>query len=231
LMTAVVPLVDVSRYGNVRKTDLSTIYNLVESLITRIAIGLPNACYGIDEDASQVMFEHIRKVNDAVRLLENAGLTEIWQNTLLRIVDKDGINTLITGCTCRLLFDAKVLDADETATRFGLALSSGNEATYSAGFIEGFLKGSGMILLYDHTLWNILYKWVVELPDTQFDELLPIMRRTFSKFETAERRQLGEKAKQGTASADAQNIVVKSEFFDTVRAEDMLPSVALLLGL
>jgi Family of unknown function (DUF5682) len=230
LMTAVVPLVDVSRYGNVRKTDLSTIYTLVEGLITRIAIGLPTTCYGTDDAASQMLFEHIRKVNDAVRLLENTVLSDLWQDTLFKILNKDGVNPLLTGCTCRLLFDAKAIDEVETADRFGLALSSGNETVYSAGFVEGFLKGSGMILLYDHTLWNILYKWVVELPDTQFDELLPILRRTFAKFEPADRRKLGEKAKQGHAAADVTTEALPSEFFDVQRAESVLPSVVALLG-
>jgi len=60
------------------------------------------------------------------------------------------------------------------------------------------LKGSGMILLYDDVLWNLLHKWVAEIPAEAFKPLLPVLRRTFSKFNTGERRSLGEKARQGT---------------------------------
>jgi hypothetical protein len=40
LMAAIVPLADVGRYGNVRKSDLTAINALVEGMITRICIKL-----------------------------------------------------------------------------------------------------------------------------------------------------------------------------------------------
>jgi hypothetical protein len=232
LMGALVPLVDVSRYGNVRKTDLSAINQLVDGLVTRICIGLPNACYGLDEASAGRMFEHIRKVDEAVRLLENEDLENTWHATLLGLADKAGIQAVITGCTCRLLFDSKVWDADQTGRRFGLALSVGNEPAYAAGWLEGFLRGSGMILLLDHTLWNILYKWVAELNREQFVELMPILRRTFSPFDPGERRKLGEKARRGQAApATAGQPDAADANFNAERAAKALPVVMQLLGL
>jgi hypothetical protein len=114
LMGALVPLVDVTRYGNVRKTDLSALNYLVEGLVTRICIGLPNACYGLDEATAMRMFGHIRKVDEAVRLLENESMTATWHATLRILLDKAHIQAVITGCTCRLLFDSQVLDAGDT---------------------------------------------------------------------------------------------------------------------
>jgi hypothetical protein len=232
LMTALSPLVEVSRYGNVRKTDLSAINQLVEGLLTRICIGLPNACYGLDDENSRKVFEYIKQVNEATRLLENQDLTETWLKTLHILLEKQGINPIILGCTCRLLFDAKAIDEVETARRFGLALSTGNEPIFSAGWLEGFLKGSGMILLYDNILWNLLYKWVFELPNEYFIELLPILRRTFTKFEPSERKQLGEKAKAG---ANLEKTIVleetQSETFNIERAKKPLAMIELLLGI
>lgn len=198
LMGALLPLADLGRYGNVRKSDLVAIHRLLEGLATRIYIGLPNACYGLDDDSAQKMFELIRRVNDALRTLENQSLIEDWLRTLGSIAGKDGIPPVLGGCTCRLLFDAQVFDREETARRFGYALSTGQEAVDAAGWLEGFLKGSGMILLYDDVLWNLLHKWVAEIPAEAFKPLLPVLRRTFSKFNTGERRSLGEKARQGT---------------------------------
>ncbi|HEY1053901.1 MAG TPA: DUF5682 family protein, partial [Emticicia sp.] len=232
LMKTVVPLASVSRYGNVRKTDLSTINTLVEGFITRISIGLANACYGLDEATSEQMFENIKQVNEAVRLLETDALTQVWQKALFELLDKQGVHPIITGCTCRLLFDVKRIDEQETAKQFGLALSTGQSAIYSAGWLEGFLKGSSMILLLDNTLWNLLYKWVAELQSDSFIELLPIMRRTFSKFEVAERRQLGEKAKKGISIA---NVVVEdheeAKNFNIERTEGVLNTIAELLNI
>lgn len=232
LMTALPPLVEVSRYGNVRKTDLSAINQLVEGLLTRICIGLPNACYGLDDENSRKVFDYIKSVNEATRLIENETLTQQWRSTLHLLLDKEGVNSLILGCTCRLLFDASELNETQTAQRFELALSKGNEPAYSAGWVEGFLKGSGMILLYDNVLWNLLYRWVFELSEDYFIELLPILRRTFSKFEPSERKQLGEKAKKG-ANVEQTVILAPADTtdFDHQRAEEVLPMLQLLLGL
>lgn len=198
LMGALLPLADLGRYGNVRKSDIAAIHRLIEGLAMRIYIGLPNACYGLDEESAQKMFELIRRVNDALRTLENQSLIEDWLRALAVISSKDGIPPVLGGCTCRLLFDAQVFDREETARRFAFALSAGQDAADAAGWLEGFLKGSGMILLYDDVLWNLLYKWVAEIHPASFNALLPILRRTFAKFSTGERRSLGEKARQGT---------------------------------
>jgi pheromone shutdown protein TraB len=264
LMAAITPLADVGRYGNVRKTDLVAINTLVEGLILRVCIGLPNACYGLDDAASQRTFEQIRKVNDAVQLLENPILREEWFKTLTQLTDKSGVHPVIRGCTTRLLFDFgcgisdfgntelfQILNQqngnikfDETtpksdipnptsewvAVKFSFALSTGNEPSFSAGWIEGFLKGSGMILLYDDLLWNLLYKWVSELKEDIFTELLPILRRTFSKYAVGERRQLGEKARKGVASTAASEVGY-GEDFDYELADSVLPLALKLLGL
>ncbi|MDJ1486377.1 DUF5682 family protein [Cytophagaceae bacterium YF14B1] len=234
LMGAVSPLVDVSRYGNVRKTDLTAINQLVNGLLTRVCIGLPNACYGLDDETSNRMFEHIKKTDEAVRLLDNEELEQLWYKTLGVILDKNGINTIIIGCTCRLLFDGKIIDETETARRFGLALSPGTEPKDAAGWIEGFLKGSGTILLYDQTLWNLLYKWVFELEQDKFLELLPILRRTFSKFDPSERKQIGEKAKKGITTINTTTFgsnVELPENFNYERAAKSLETIKLLLGI
>jgi pheromone shutdown protein TraB len=230
LMAAITPLADVGRYGNVRKTDLVAINTLVEGLILRVCIGLPNACYGLDDAASQLTFEQIRKVNDAVRLLENPILREEWFKTLTQLTDKSGVHPVIRGCTTRLLFDGKQLDTEGVAVKFSFALSTGNEPSFSAGWIEGFLKGSGMILLYDDLLWNLLYKWVSELKEDIFTELLPILRRTFAKYAVGERRQLGEKARKGVASTAASEVGY-GEDFDYELADSVLPLALKLLGI
>lgn len=232
LMKTVVPLVSISRYGNVRNTDLSAINTLIEGFITRIAIGLANACYGLDDTSSERMFEQIKQVNDAVRLLNNETLAATWEKALFELSEKQGVHPIIIGCTCRLLFDAKRIDEQQTARYFGLALSKGQETIYSAGWLEGFLKGSSMILLLDNILWNLLYKWVAELQGDAFLELLPILRRTFSKFEVTERKQLGEKAKKGTSLlASVAEESNEPAGFNAERANAVLLTVAQLLGI
>ncbi len=229
LMAAVTPLVDVSRYGNVRKTDFQAVSLLVKGLIERICIGLPTAVYGLDEETAQKMFLRMRDVNETVRLLAEAELSEKWFATLRFILDKSGTPPLLSGCVCRLLLEAKMIDAEITATQMSFALSKGNDAANAAAWMEGFLKGSSLILLYDDTLWNLIYAWIMQLRDEVFVETLPILRRTFSKFDPSERRQLGEKAKYGVIKSKENQS--ENHFFDESQAKKGLRKVLVLLGL
>ena len=222
LMAAISPLAEVTRYGNVRKTDLSALFNIVEAMIVRVCISLPNACYGLDEKASNDLFGNIGKLNEAIKLLNKTDLLDLWSETLNKLQDKVGVHPLILGCVTRLLFDAQKNSEEDTANRFRLAVSVGNEPAFTASWVEGFLRGSGMILLYDNTLWNLLFIWLAEIDKAAFTEQLPILRRTFSKFDIGERRKLGEKAKMGLMPNASDDNDTPQKTLDTHRAESIL---------
>jgi hypothetical protein len=97
-------------------------------------------------------------------------------------------------------------------------------------WLEGFLKGNGMILVYDNRLWNLIYSWVSSLDAKVFMELLPLLRRTFSKFEYGERRQIGNKARQGLAASQTTVSTVNQENFDRQRALQIIPVLKMLTG-
>lgn len=229
LMSALPRLVDISRYGDVRKSDLSILGTIVEQLFAKVFIGLPNACYGLDEDHSTSLFALITRVNDAVRLQEEPATMPQWYETLQRLMYKDGIHPIIIGCVCRLLLDAQQLSEEEMESRISYALSPGHDPAHVASWLEGFLGANGTILLYDNRLWNLLYTWVQSLEGDSFQLILPLLRRAFSKFEFAERRQIGERARKGLAS-ETQLQSTQSEGFDEQRAASVLPTIQLLLG-
>jgi Family of unknown function (DUF5682) len=222
LMTAIPPLVEVSRYGNVRKSDLGVLNTIVQQLLTKVFIGLPNAVYGLDEDNSIRMFDLMIQVNQAVRLYEDHEIEVQWYTTIHLLIEKDGVHAIIQGCVCRLLLDAQQFNEEEADKRVTFALSVTHDPHQVAGWLEGFLRGSGMILIYDQRLWNLLYNWVKSLPDEVFRELLAPLRRAFSKFEFGERRQIGEKAKYGLAPLQPTQISNEASF-DNALAESILP--------
>ncbi|MBK8389887.1 MAG: hypothetical protein IPL23_11680 [Saprospiraceae bacterium] len=98
-----------------------------------------------------------------------------------------------------------------------------------AFWLEGFLRGSGMILLYDDRLWNLVYNWIEGLDKSQFDEQLPFIRRSFSKFEFAERRQIGEKARKGIHKVENLNRDENFEF-DPEKGRMVLPVLMKIMG-
>lgn len=229
LMKAIPSLVDISRYSNVRNTDTSLIQIIVSKLLTKIFIGLPNACYGLDEAHSEEMFKSISRINDAIRLVDNDKQTVEWFNTLEYLQHKNGIHPVIAGCVCRLLLDAGQFTEEETDKHMSLALSFANPPMDVAYWIEGFLSGSGTIIIYDDRLWNLLYKWVDSLDDRTFKEQLPYLRRSFSKFEYGERRQIGEKAKKGIIDIQKNAASASEEIFDHHKASQVLPVLGMLL--
>lgn len=229
LMEAIAPLANVSRYGNVRKTDMETITTLVHGLIERICIGLPNAVYGLDEETAAKMFARLKSVNDTIRLLSDTELTELWYSTLRLVLNKAHTAAILSGCICRLLLDAKQIDAEIAAIFMNFALSKGNDSAYAAAWMEGFLSGSSHILLYDDVLWNMIHVWIAQLPKQEFIENLPILRRTFAKFSPTERQSIAEKAKHGIIKTeDVQN---QQNTFDETLALKSMKKVLQLMGL
>ena len=197
LMNALPPLANVIRYGNVRRTDTAMVSHVVDGLVARICIGLPGACASLDDDAAAVMYENVIKVNNAIALLQNEEHTTSWRQVLAQIADNSNVHGLISGRCCRLLLDTGVLDTTEVGRRMGLALSSATEPSQAGAWIEGFLKGSGLLLLHDDKLWQILDDWITQLPEDFFVASLPLLRRTFATFSEPERRQMGERVKNG----------------------------------
>ena len=229
MMKAIPPLVNVVRYGNVRKTDLDLVLQIVRSMITRICIGLHNVVVGIDEEAAQTVLDFISKVHDAISLLQEDDLTGQWQRTLGTISSAGNAAFVISGYATRLLANYKVLEGDELIKAFHYRMSRSSLPADSAAWLEGFLKGSGSILLVDQDLWHLVNQWVAALDKETFTQVLPLLRRTFSAFSPPEKRKLGQKVKAGDA---ASGIRVETETsFDRERGQKGIQVVLQMIGL
>ena len=222
-------LITVARYGNVRKTDATLVLNIISSISTRICISLPNACIAIDEDASSVLLDLFFKLNDGLNLLQNTDVSSIWHVTLKSIAGNKSTSPLISGYSTRLLNDGRLLLEDELMKYFGYAMSRATPPVTAAAWLEGFLKGSGTLLLLDHDLWQVIDDWVSTLEEEVFMQVLPLLRRTFANFSNPERRKLGEKVRLGNGLAHQRNVI--EENFDDERAQMGIPVILELLGI
>ncbi len=232
LMQAVPPLANLLRYGNVRQIDTSIVAHVVDGLITRICVGLPVACASLNDEAANAMYELAIAVNRAIVLLQNSEYAEAWHGVLSQLANQSGLHGLLAGCCCRLLLDAGVFTANDVETRMGLFLSLANEPSQAAAWIEGLLKGSGLVLLHDDRLWQVLDHWVTQLPKDNFDVVLPLLRRTFATFPAPERRQMGERVKRNQSAQGSQNNQQSHlSNLNRERAEAILPAIAQLLGI
>lgn len=227
LMDALPPLVNALRYGSVRRTDAAQLEAVTETLLTRVFVGLGPACAGLDDEAAGLMARRIADVSSAIALLERTETTAEWQGALTRLLRSSAQpHGLIAGRVCRLLLDAGGIEVEEAARRLGLALSRAVEATRSAAWFEGFLGGSGLVLLTDDRLFQVVDRWLSELRAADFDALLPVLRRTVSTFPAGERRQIGEQVGQGGPAARA----AVEDDLDTGRVAIVEPVLRALLG-
>ena len=94
------------------------------------------------------------------------------------------------------------MDAEESADRLSGALSRGAVPEYTMGYLDGFLAGSGALLVHDTRLFALVDGWLVEQNDAGFEASLPYLRRTFARFSAPERRALRDRAR-AMAGADS----------------------------
>ncbi|HFA50801.1 MAG TPA: hypothetical protein ENJ95_17475 [Bacteroidetes bacterium] len=227
LMDALPPLVQVLKYGNTRGTDVGTVEKVVGHLVPRICIGLPAAVANLDEDASADAFKNLQQTNRALGMLNDENFNRQWFQTLQSIAADQQVNGILSGACTRILFDKKIMTEEATATRMRYALSPSSAPLEAAQWLEGFLVGSGLLLLHNRSLWNLLDGWVEELNDDSFSDVLALLRRTFSKFSPPERQRMMALAKQGKTEKK------KREFadYEEDRAKVVLPVVRALLGI
>lgn len=227
LMESLPALVDITQYGDARKTNVTAVYDLIDEIIPRICVGICTAATGIDETAAKELFKRLMAVNQRIGLVNSDKHQKDWNTALQKLTDDARTVPLIRGIATRLLFDKSVIDLQRTMTHLYFALSSSSQALEVAQWLEGFLHGSGLVLIYHPALWQILDQWVSNLAISHFEEVLPVLRRTFSSFPPPERIKMLALAKKGETEA-------LPSFQETPladRAELVWPTMQLLLGL
>jgi hypothetical protein len=193
LMSALPALVRALRYGDVRGTPTGPLRTVVDGLVVRVCVGLPPAVSGLDDDAARELHGHIDAVNGALALLDDPDHLERWRRTLESVIDRQGLHGLLEGRLTRLLFDAGRLS--DIADRMARSVSVGAAPDRAAAWVEGFLSGGGLILVHDDELLRLVDQWIAGLPARSFTDVLPLLRRTFGTYATAERRKIGERVR------------------------------------
>lgn len=227
LLGALPPLARLARYGDVRGREEQGNLNAAATfltLLTRACVGLPTAAIGLAEDAAEALRKHVQDADASVRLLDDPDALREWQDTLRRLADREEAHPLLTGDAVRRLRDAGQLEGKEVERRLSRALSSTAPLEVTA-WLDGFLGQSGTLLVHDSALLSLLDDWVSDLDAAVFQEVLPLLRRVFSRFEKAERRAIGENLRGGGMNTRAVMTELNEE-----RALRVVPIALKLLG-
>jgi len=169
--------------------------------------------------------------------LGHGDLRRRWRAVLRTLSARDTVPGVIRGRAVRLLLDGGELGPDEAARLMGLVLSPGTPPADAAAWIEGFVGGGGgLLLVHDERLLGLVDAWLTGVSAEAFTDVLPLLRRTFSAYESGVRRTLGELVRRGPgkqvgAVATAVGISGFGAELDAGRADAVVPVLRLLLGL
>jgi hypothetical protein len=236
LMDALPALARAQRYGDVRQTDNRALRRVSEVLVVRICAGLRQAVAQLDATNAATMRRRIDDVHTAIGLLTESalqaqggtssarpGVRSRWLETLAAMIDRTDVHGLLLGRIVRLLLDAEQLS--DAAVRLQRALSAGVPAAEKAAWVDGFFADGALLLIHDTELRRLLDEWVCQLDDSQFVDMLPLLRRTFGTFAAAERQTIAERIAVRAEDLDRQH----SEEIDLELAAPALATVDLIL--
>jgi len=185
------PLARALRYGDVRGTDAAALRAVFDGLVVRVLAGVVTACRSLDDAAAAAMVERLAGAQAALALVDHQARRGEWPAVLTIIAERGDVHGLVQGRATRLLHDGGAWNRAMVGARLARALSVGTSPAVGAAFVEGFLAGSGTVLVHDTELLDLIDAWVSSLSADAFVAVVPLLRRTFGAFEPGERRQLG----------------------------------------
>ena len=232
LLKAIPALVRLARYGNVRNSDLDQVRLIAGGLVVRVHAELPSAVSGLADEAAADLAKLVSGHDAALRLLEDPGLSADWLAVTALITHHATAHPLLRGLATRLQRDAGALDQAACARLLEFALSAGQDPAPAVAWISGFLSGSGTVLIHDTALLTLLHDWLGGLTDEHFQQVLPLLRRTFGQFTGPERGRIGMAVGQLDPSAKPAAQSAPPELsLDETRARPAVAMVARLLNL
>lgn len=189
LLDALPALAAALRYGDVRGTDARSLRAVVDGMVVRVLAGLATAARSLDDAAAAVFVQRLAELQGALAVIDHPARDRELPVVLVDLAIGAG-HGLVQGRATRLLHDSGTWSVDAVERRLSRALSGGTPPARGAAFVEGFLAGSGAVMVHDEELLAVLDGWVASLATESFDAVVPLLRRTFGAFEPAERRQL-----------------------------------------
>ena len=204
LMDALPALARAHRYGDVRGTDTSALAAVASTMVVRICAGLAPAVLGLDPEAARQIEAATGPGAPRDRAVDrragNGGR------------DRPGPRARSAHQLARhpggVARTGRCLDRDQRPLGPGAVRRrphrrrSGPRAPCAvvrataadkAAWVDGFFADGALLLIHDAELRALVDGWVAELSDSEFTDVLPLVRRTFSTFTPPERRLIGER--------------------------------------
>lgn len=222
LMNAVPPLVRILRYGTARKLPKEAIVSLIGALAAEVNAGARTGSHHLDQPTADQRWSAMVAYDEALALWGDEALLQAWQRELALMVDDDQVAPTVAGLSLRRLH-GRPWKLPAVAAAFSRHI--GQPPAAAGAFLESFLRGSAEVLLQDQPLLHLVDQWLTGLPEEDFLESLPLLRRSFSAFDPTAKRRLV------STLGEAQQSNVGHEAADSSAFQEALPLLHQILGI
>jgi len=190
LMSVLPPLADILRYGTAREMPITELRTLINGIAVEVFSSFRYTCQQLDDEAAAQMRNLTRRFDQAIELINVEYLSAGWQTCLAQVVEDGRAAAIVKGLAARLLHNKQIVAVEKTAKTLSRNLAPAVPVLDAGAWLEGFIDESGEVFLHDDELFFIVDAWLQDAPEESFIEILPMMRRSFSKFDAVLRRRL-----------------------------------------
>jgi hypothetical protein len=196
LIETYVELADVARYADVRETPTDWLERILPTLFERAAVGLHDACVGVDDESAERWSDRLRLMGAAIERRNRSEELARWIEVIDRLRRSTSIPPRIRGCAARSAINDGRLTGVELATVASFNLAPSQAIERSAQWLGGLLSGGAASLIPHDSIWRALDRRLIELSPEAFREMLPAFRKSFADFTPADRRAMTSKIKR-----------------------------------
>lgn len=193
--SAAFELMQVVRYGDVRKFDCGPLVPMIEELFVQGCLSLHEAA-NCDPAAAKNLVVAIDSLNRVSLDFYSVIDEEMWKERLQALSDADDRNPVLSGLACAILLERGWMDNDRLSREVSRRLSPGISADLGAGWFEGLAKRNRYALIARQSLWEQLDQYIGSLDEPEFRRSLVFLRRAFGDFSPQEKRNIAENLAQ-----------------------------------
>ena len=190
ILTLIAPLVNMLRYGDLRKMNQSSILELLERLVPNVCSYLPESSAHISEEDAELYVDELMEFNHALDLLEESDYVEQFHAALMRIVKMDQMSAEVQAACIRLLLDKRLLDDTFVLLFLNKVLTGAQDWAYAAAWLKGFLRSNPDLFIYNEPFRVLVDQWVNQLSEDHFRSALPTLRKAFASMQRSSAGQL-----------------------------------------
>lgn len=203
LSSLIRPLLSGLEYGSIHKMDTLFIKNVLDKLLPKLLINLPDAVKFIDDERSLKMLEVLPVIQLFFDKFKQHEYADLWKEQRLIMVHDALTHPRLQGKLWYIMLERQEIPWDKFIDFMKFQFSQSSDIPKSALWFEGFLHNQTVFYLMHPEILECLDDWIQSLDELHFNSYLPLMRRVFESVAVSEKRRILNQLKQKTISLES----------------------------